>query len=350
VVGAEARGAHRRRGPSGGDLPQVIEARIRLSASMHDASGKPDFRETLREFESAMKATTGHIKHDLERARTVTRDATARIDRSFRALQEATAAQRDALHEVSQAFHKENATAAIGFASQSEALLRQFVDEIVRVSRDSMRMIEQLAELSGKVDGITECADAIDGLARETRFIAFNARIETHRAGDAGRTFKVVADEVKRLANASSTLSNQIRTSVSACQTDLTSARKTSTGLASHDMSRAIDSHRGLIAAIGKLDSVNQDLDKMLETVATNVAEAVRALQFEDMVTQILNATATRVDRLGELAVQAVHIVERGQNGDRIGPMQEVIQGLSGLGARLAVQHESMDQGSVELF
>jgi methyl-accepting chemotaxis protein len=272
------------------------------------------------------------------------------LDRSFRGLQEATAAQRDALHQVSAAFHKESSTAAAGFAAASEALLRQFVDEIVRVSRDSMRMIDQLGELSGKVDGITECADAIDGLARETRFIAFNARIETHRAGDAGRTFKVVADEVKRLANASSTLSNKIRQSVSACQTDLVSARKTSTGLASHDMSRAIDSHRGLIAAIGKLDNVNQDLDKLLESVTTNVSDAMRALQFEDMVTQILNTTVTRVDRLGELAVQAVHIVARGQNGDRIGPMQEVIQSLSGLGERLPLQQPSIDQGSVELF
>jgi methyl-accepting chemotaxis protein len=318
---------------------------------MHDASGKPDFRETLRDFESAMKAATSHIRHDLERARTVTRDATARLDRSFRGLQEATAAQRDALHQVSSAFHKENTTtAATGFAASSEALLRQFVDEIVRVSRDSMRMIEQLSELSGKVDSITECADAIDGLARETRFIAFNARIETHRAGEAGRTFKVVADEVKRLANASSTLSNQIRQSVSACQTDLTAARKTSTGLASHDMSPAIDSHRGLIAAIGKLDSVNQDLDRMLASVTSNVSEATRALQFEDMVTQILNATAMRVDRLGEFAIQALHIVERGTNGDRVAPMQEIIHGLNGLGEGLTMHQQSMDQGSVELF
>ena len=317
---------------------------------MHDASSDPDFRETLRDFESAMKAATGHIRHDLERARTVTRDATARVERSFRGLQEATAAQRDALHQVSSAFHNENTSSATGFAASSAALLRQFVDEIVRVSRDSRRMIEQLSELSGKVDSITECADAIDGLARETRFIAFNARIETHRAGEAGRTFKVVADEVKRLANASSALSNKIRQSVSACQADLASARKTSTGLASHDMSHAIDSHRGLITAIGKLDSINQDLDKMLESVTAHVSEATRALQFEDMVTQILNATATRVDRLGEFAIRALHIVERGQNGDRIGPIREVIRGLNGLGEGLAMQQQSMDQGSVELF
>ena len=320
---------------------------------MHEASRKPDIRDAIRDYESAMRATTAQIKGDLERARTVVRDATARLDRSFRALQDATQAQRNALEEVSTAFYvtsESGAGGGAGFAASSEALLRQFVDEIVRVSRESMRMIEQLNELSTKVDSITGCADAIDGLARETRFIAFNARIETHRAGDAGRTFKVVADEVKRLANASSTLSNQIRASVSGCQADLQAARKTSTGLASHDMSRVIDSHRGFVAAIGKLDSVNKDLDKMLEQIALNVSEAVRALQFEDLVSQILNATVQRVEKIGELSVQALWVVERGQNGDRVAPLLELVHTLTNLGDRIAVQQQSMDQGSVELF
>jgi methyl-accepting chemotaxis protein len=316
---------------------------------MHDASGNPDVAAAVREFESAMQATTTQIRQDLERARTVVRDATARLDRSFRALHEATSAHREALQGVSAAFY--DADGAVGgFAASSEALLRQFVDEIVRVSRDSMRMIEQLTELSSRVDSINNCTDAIDGLARETRFIAFNARIETHRAGDAGRTFKVVADEVKRLANASATLSNQIRESVTACQHELQAARKTSTGLASHDMSRAIDSHRGLAAAVGKLDTVNRDLEKMLETIATNMSEAVRALQFEDMVSQILNATISRVDKLGELSVQALKVIERGHNGDRVGPLKEIVSSLRGLGDRLAVQQQSMEHGSVELF
>ncbi len=318
---------------------------------MPEASRKPDLKDVVRDYEAAMRATTGHIKSDLERARTVVRDATARLDRSFRGLQEASMAQRGALADVSAAFYSNSeANSGTGFAASSEALFRQFVDEIVRVSRDSMRIVDQLTELSGKVDSITGCADAIDVLARETRFIAFNARIETHRAGEAGRTFKVVADEVKRLANQSSTLSSQIRQSVSGCQVDLHTARKTSTELAAHDMSRAIESHRGFVAAISKLDSVNHELDKMLDAVAMNVSEATRALQFEDMVSQILNATIQRIDRVGELSVQALQVVARGTNGDRVGPLAEIVHTLTRLGDRLAVQQESMDQGSVELF
>ena len=312
------------------------------------AESDKNLRELVREFEGAMSSATSQIKADLDRARTMVRDATARLSHSFDSLHAAAAAQREALQRVATAFYDQ--TGGRSFASSTEQLMRQFVDEIVRVSRDSVRIIDQLADLSAQVGSIVGCADAIDGLARETRFIAFNARIETHRAGEAGRTFKVVADEVKRLANASSTLSNQIRQSVSECNQQLATLNKTSTGLASHDLSRALDSHKGLSGAIGKLDSVNHELDAMLEAVASSVAEAVRALQFEDMVSQILSATMQRVEKMGDASIRALQIMERGKNGDRAAPLAEVVAQVRSLSDRIAVQQSSVEQGSVELF
>jgi methyl-accepting chemotaxis protein len=314
--------------------------------------GEPDarnLREVIREFEAAVDSTTGQIKSDLERARGMVRDATVRLSRSFELLHMGAVGQRVALQTVATAFY-DGERSGRSFAASTETLMRQFVDEIVRVSRDSVRIIEQLNDLSTQVGSIVGCADAIDGLARETRFIAFNARIETHRAGEAGRTFKVVADEVKRLANASSTLSNQIRQSVSECNLQLTQVHKTSVGLASHDLSRTIESHRGLSAAIGKLDNVNQELDQMLETVASSVSEAVRALQFEDAVSQIIGATMQRVEKLGSHCVRAVQVLERGNNGDRVKPLTEIVSGIRALSERLAGQPSSIDQSAVELF
>jgi methyl-accepting chemotaxis protein len=311
-----------------------------------DAKGA---REALRDYEAAVVTATTMIRGDLERARSMVRDATARLSRSFDALLAAAANQKNALQSVATAFYDPE-NGGRSFASSTEALMRQFVDEVVRVSRDSVRIIDQLADLSTRVSGIVISADAIDGLARETRFIAFNARIETHRAGEAGRTFKVVADEVKRLANASSTLSNSIRQNVSECNQQLAQVHKTSAGLASHDLSRAIESHRGLSSAIGKLDSINSELDGMLETVSTSVAEAVRALQFEDMVTQIINATVLRVERLGEFSVRAAQLLERVPQGERGAQLAALVAEMRTLGDRMAVQQSTVDQGSVELF
>jgi methyl-accepting chemotaxis protein len=306
-----------------------------------------DVHGLLRDLEKALTATASQVKVDLDRARTVVRDATTRLDRNFRSLHSTAAAHREALQSVADALNGSDG-AGSSFTGSTEALLRQFVDEIIRVSRDSMRIIEQLAGLSTRVEGIVDCADAIDVLARETRFIAFNARIETHRAGEAGRTFKVVADEVKRLANTSSTLSNRIRESVGECNLKVQEVSKTSTGLASHDMSRAIDSHKGLSTAVGKLDEINRRLEEMLGDLERNISEAVRALQFEDTVSQIVNATIHRVERMSDFAVQALRVMERGHNGDRATPLAEIVRGLRALSQ--GAGSSEMDQSALEPF
>jgi methyl-accepting chemotaxis protein len=322
--------------------------RLMICMDEIDATNR-DVHNLLNDMEKAMAATSSQVKLDLERARAIVRDATTRLDRSFRTLHSTAAAHREVLQLVSEALCGTEG-AGRSFAGSTEALLREFVDEIIRVSRDSMRIIEQLSGLSARVERIADCADAIDVLARETRFIAFNARIETHRAGDAGRTFKVVADEVKRLANASSKLSDRIRESVSECNLNVAEVSKTSTGLASHDMSRAIDSHKGLSAAVSKLDNVNRQLEEMLGDLERNMSEAVRALQFEDMVSQIVNTTIHRVERMSDFAIQALRVMERGHNGDRARPLSEIVRNLRALNQGAGIQQDSTAQGSVELF
>jgi methyl-accepting chemotaxis protein len=333
--------------PLAGNVSQVQAQTIRLHRCMANAAND-GVSEAIEGLDVAFRAASTQVKADLERARAVVRDATARIDRSFQALRTATMSHREMLQSVTSAL--QGADSGAGFAQTTEALVRQFVDEIVRVSRDSMRIMVQLEELQVEVGSIAGCADTIDGLARETRFIAFNARIETHRAGEAGRTFKVVADEVKRLAHASSNLSSQIRQGVVNCQTQLGYVRKTATGLASHDISKAIESHKGLSAAISQLDTVNSHMEQMLSDLESNISQTVLALQFEDMVSQLIAGSITRVERMTGLAVEALHVMERGHNGDRAQPLNEVLRTARTLTQNVAVKQESMDQGSVELF
>jgi methyl-accepting chemotaxis protein len=309
-----------------------------------------DARGLVRDLQSAFGSATNQIKTDLERAKTLVRDATARLTRSFEILHAAAAAQREALQSVSSALY-DGGHGGGSFAATTEALMRRFVDEIVRVSRDSMRIMEQVSDLQTYVAVIVECADAIDGLARETRFISFNARIETHRAGEAGRTFKVVADEVKRLASVSSNLSTRIRQSIGQCNQQLASMHSTSIGLASHDLTHALESHKGLTVAINRLDGVNQQLDDMLAAVATSMDDAVRALQFEDMVSQVLSLAISQVQTLGECSIRALQFVQVEQSGERSAPLRAVLESVRALYTRASVvQQASLEQGTVELF
>jgi hypothetical protein len=235
-----------------------------------------------------------------------------------------------------------------GFTGATIHLVNEFVEQVVRVSHESMRIIDQLHETGGHVDNIVEHADKIDGLARETRFIAMNARIETQRAGESGRTFKVVAEEVKRLARASSDLSVRIRREVSECHASLQTTHRTAASLAGHDMTSAIESRGAIIGAIEKLSEVNTTLQDTLVSVGTMVDDAVRALQFEDMVMQLLVDTIGRLRKLALLSGEMFTTNDApGRDGERTLALSRDLQGLL---RAASVTQTSVNQGSVELF
>ncbi|MEH6577720.1 MAG: methyl-accepting chemotaxis protein [Amphritea sp.] len=85
-------------------------------------------------------------------------------------------------------------------ADQGGAVITSAIDSLGKLATvfdDLNRQVGELETASGKVDGVT---DMINGLAEQTNLLALNAAIEAARAGDAGRGFSVVADEVRSLA------------------------------------------------------------------------------------------------------------------------------------------------------
>ncbi|MFZ5889680.1 MAG: methyl-accepting chemotaxis protein [Myxococcota bacterium] len=293
-----------------------------------------------------MNVAVAGMQDNLERARAIVRDAVAGLMASFSTLRGVLEKQQDMLREISSSINKlgsANFTAAVG------RMVNEFVDEVVRVSHESMRIIEQLLLTSEHVGAIVARAERIDTLARETRFIALNARIETQRAGEAGKTFKVVADEVKRLAGASAELSTQIQREVDECFRSLQTTQKTAESLASHDMNTVIESRTVLVATIEHLEQVNLAVDTTLNQVRGAVAGAIRALEFEDTVSQLLVETSRRVRRMGQLMLDAVAASEPGRS-DGAARIGAISRELRELGKPTSVTREPMAQGTVELF
>jgi methyl-accepting chemotaxis protein len=309
-----------------------------------------DKRDEVENLKRSLDLVMEGLKGDLLRARAVVRDAVGHLLAAFRGLEGAVGTQKELLKSVASTLNQSADQNGNGLTGTTSKLLQEFIEQVVRVSGTSMQIIEHLIVLSEHVELISKDSSAIDRLARESRFIAFNARIETQRAGEAGVTFKVVADEIKRLAGASASLSSHIRLEVDQSFVCLDLIRKSATDLASHDMNTAIESRTGLLDIVNRLDEVNVTLESMLARVTTLIADATRALQFEDMLTQLLDGTLKKIGTVTALTRRAFDALATGVNGSAAAELQTISRQLTELAEPGAVAQTSMNQGEIELF
>lgn len=114
------------------------------------------------------------------------------------------------------------ATTAAQASSQSAEVGKQRVEETVKVIgelfEDVQYTTQEINDLAEQIQNITKVLDVIRGVAEQTNLLALNAAIEAARAGEAGRGFAVVADEVRGLAHRTQQSTSEIEGMVSAVQ------------------------------------------------------------------------------------------------------------------------------------
>jgi methyl-accepting chemotaxis protein len=198
-------------------------------------------------------------------------------------------------------------------AEQSARAVRETVTgmaEIQRVVSDAADKVQELGRLGEKIGQVVE---TIDDIAEQTNLLALNAAIEAARAGEHGRGFAVVADEVRKLAERSSRETKQIAELIQQVQAgtrhaveamgsgarkvDEQASRADEAGHALESIQTAIDTTVGQVSGIA---SAAQDLAGSSHTVV-QAMQAIRA---------VVEANTSSTGEMTSQAEQVNHAIE----------------------------------------
>mgnify|MGYP000863720561 FL=1 len=127
---------------------------------------------------------------------------------------------------------KQMAVEAAHVSHVSGKATTEIAENLQRLASESANSAREVDTLAQRADEISAIVNLIHDVADQTNLLALNAAIEAARAGEAGRGFAVVADEVRKLAERTSTATRDISALVSSIREDSTRARNSMESLA----------------------------------------------------------------------------------------------------------------------
>ena len=310
-------------------------------------------------------------RSEIERARGLIREAVSGLGESFDSMMRKSREQSQAVSRiVDRAGDGDRGGVDVArFAQHASQRMEQLVEALEQVSGQSTTTVHHIDEMAQHLDGIFSLLEDVKSIADQTNLLALNAAIEAARAGEAGRGFAVVADEVRNLSERSTAFNEQIRKLAHSSKDAIAKVRETVSHMASRDLDRSREARGEAANMLHQVAAINASLGDGMREISScgqaidlNVAEAVRALQFEDIATQSLGSANTHLDRLTAINREAIALQELLHKSG--GPMdQELLSALRHLGNRLRdqsrewerpphkpVAQQTMGAGTVELF
>jgi len=176
-------------------------------------------------------------------------------------------------------------------ARQGGTVVEQTLSTMRSIADSSKNVSARIAELGNSSEQIGKIVAVIDDLADQTNLLALNAAIEAARAGEQGRGFAVVADEVRKLAERTTKATQGIGEMVESIQAETRNAVQ-AIELGSHDVAIGVEKTSASGTALKEIIQMSEQVGDMISQIATASTEQSSATeQVNTNVAQISSLT-----------------------------------------------------------
>lgn len=189
--------------------------------------------------------------------------------------------------------------------SESQKELHTIVHSLKDASERRTRLLEEIFKLSTFTEELKKMADEVSGIASQTNLLALNAAIEAARAGEAGRGFAVVADEVRKLSTMSGEAGKRIGSRVESVNNAIVATMDMSKEFTKNDNEMVSFSENLIEKVLEKFRVTTSELNESAihfseesKIIHQSVESAMVELQFQDRVSQILTHVENDLSKL----------------------------------------------------
>lgn len=241
------------------------------------------------------------------------------------------------IHIVSQSANivKENSYETKNVSIKGHEFLNILIDKFTSNNEVTNKLANNVSNLANKSSSIGTIVKTIEDIANQTNLLALNAAIESARAGDAGKQFAVIADEIRNLSDETSNFTKEIALIIHEIQLEIDYAKTTmddgvesvdaangamkevekSFALIEHSIDNTLNQIESLANSLKKIDinkekvitsvqaisNISEESAAATEEVSSSIREQLDSMENIKLTTENLNSVATKMNDIVKL-------------------------------------------------